>query len=108
MPAPAPAVRGYHPSPQSCQRPAPAHPHLQLAVGGHAARGVLAGQGEHAVVERVEAGQGDELELVAQGAQRLLEPAGGGRGEKGGGMRRLPSPSWNLRAVEAAVGVAHG
>ncbi len=35
--------------------------------------GVAAGEVEHAVVEGVEAGQGDELELVAHGAQFALE-----------------------------------
>ena len=35
--------------------------------------GVALGQGEHRVVERVEAGQGDELERVAQVAQLVLE-----------------------------------
>ena len=46
---------------------------LQLGVGGHAALAVAARQLEHAVVERVEAGQRDELELVAHRAELALE-----------------------------------
>src|SRR5450631_621448 len=41
---------------------------LQTRVGRHAFRLVAAGQFEHAMVERVEARQRDELELVAHGA----------------------------------------
>src|SRR6266516_8152299 len=37
---------------------------LQPHVGGHALLGVAAGELEHGGVERVEAGQGDELEAV--------------------------------------------
>src|SRR4028119_2409724 len=40
-------------------------PLLELGVGGHAAVLVVAGELEHGGVERVEAGERDELELVA-------------------------------------------
>src|SRR5437868_2724594 len=46
---------------------------LQLDIGGHAVAGVTVRQVEHAVVERVEARQGDELELKAHVAQFALE-----------------------------------
>jgi hypothetical protein len=46
---------------------------LQLCVRAHAGGGVLLGQGEHAEVEGVEAGERDKLELVAQRAQVRLE-----------------------------------
>ena len=46
---------------------------LELRVGGHAALAVGRGQVEHAVVERVEAGERDELELVAQARQLVVE-----------------------------------
>ena len=46
---------------------------LQPGIGRHVLGAVGVGQLEHAVVEAVEASQGDELELVAQGAQFLLE-----------------------------------
>ena len=46
---------------------------LQLRVGRHAPRAVRLGQLEHPVVERVESRQGNKLELVAQGANLLLE-----------------------------------
>src|SRR5215471_6589245 len=46
---------------------------LQLGVSGHAALAVAAGEVEHAEVERVEAGQGDELELVAHLAELDLK-----------------------------------
>ena len=46
---------------------------LQLDIGAHGAIGVAAGEVEHRVVQGVEAGQGDELELVAQVGQLLLE-----------------------------------
>src|SRR5699024_11036901 len=46
---------------------------LQVDEGGHAFTGVAVCQVEHAVVEGVEASQGDELELEAHGAQFLLE-----------------------------------
>src|SRR5207247_73543 len=48
-------------------------PRLQLGVCRHAARAVVLRQREHAVVQRVEAGEGDELELVAHRAKLLLE-----------------------------------
>src|SRR5262245_29018315 len=51
---------------------------LQLHVGRHVLRGVAARQVEHAVVERVESRQGDELELVAHGAELALELGDGG------------------------------
>src|SRR5690606_42137786 len=51
---------------------------LQVDVGGHLVAGVAVGQIEHRVVQRVEAGQRDELELVAHRAELLLE-AGDGR-----------------------------
>src|SRR6185437_14391615 len=51
---------------------------LQLDEGAHLAAGVAVGQVEHAVVEAVETGQGDELELVAHRAQFLLEAGDGG------------------------------
>src|SRR5690606_39943930 len=40
-------------------------PLLQFGVGGHAPFLVVASQFEHAVIQGVEAGQGDKLELVA-------------------------------------------
>src|SRR3989442_15432986 len=46
---------------------------LQLRVGGHPLVFVRARQLEHAVIQRVERGQSDELELVVQRAQLLLE-----------------------------------
>ncbi|SKW76392.1 Uncharacterised protein [Mycobacteroides abscessus subsp. massiliense] len=46
---------------------------LQVDVGRHALAGVTVGQVEHRVVQGVEAGQGDELELEAHGTQFLLE-----------------------------------
>src|SRR5215207_3580532 len=46
---------------------------LQLRIGRHAALAVASRQLEHSVVELVEAGQGDELELVAHGAELALE-----------------------------------
>src|SRR3546814_2641231 len=46
---------------------------LQLDEGAHLAAGVAMRQFEHAVVQRMEAGQRDELELVAHGAQFALE-----------------------------------
>ncbi|CUJ65274.1 Uncharacterised protein [Achromobacter xylosoxidans] len=51
---------------------------LQFDEGAHLAPGVAVGQFEHAVVQRVEAGQRDELELVAHGAQLALELGDGG------------------------------
>jgi hypothetical protein len=46
---------------------------LQFHIGGHAPLGVAAGEGEHGLVQRVEAGQGDELELVSHRAELALE-----------------------------------
>src|SRR5699024_1919258 len=46
---------------------------LQVDVGLHLLAGVAVSQIEHRVVERVEAGQGDELELVAHGSELALE-----------------------------------
>ena len=46
---------------------------LQLGVGGHARVAIAVRQLEHAGVERVEAGQGHELVLVAQLGQLFLE-----------------------------------
>jgi hypothetical protein len=46
---------------------------LQPDVGRHALGGVAVGQVEHRVVERVEPGQRDELELVAHLAELTLE-----------------------------------
>src|SRR6478672_8143538 len=46
---------------------------LQLDERGHVVARVAVGEVEHAVVQRVEAGQRDELELVAHGAQLALE-----------------------------------
>src|SRR5690606_35001430 len=51
---------------------------LQLHVGGHLPCLVAARQFEHGVVERVEAGQGDELEPVAHGRELPLEAGDGG------------------------------
>src|SRR5262245_16497022 len=51
---------------------------LELAVGGHVAVVVAAREVEHAHVEGVEAGEGDELELVAHGAELALELGDGG------------------------------
>src|SRR6185503_16313465 len=46
---------------------------LQLDEGAHAAARVAVGELEHRIVERVEAGERDELELVAHRAQLALE-----------------------------------
>src|SRR5437764_11053077 len=46
---------------------------LQLGVGGHTMIAIAMGEFKHAVVEGVEASQGDELELVAHLAKLLLE-----------------------------------
>ncbi len=51
---------------------------LQLDEGAHLVAGIAVGQVEHRIVQRVETGQGDELELVAHGAQFLLELGDGG------------------------------
>jgi hypothetical protein len=51
---------------------------LQLDEGAHVAARVAVRQVEHRVVERVEAGQGDELELVAHRRQLVLEARDGG------------------------------
>ena len=51
---------------------------LQLDVGAHLVARVAVGQVEHRVVQRVEAGQRDELELEPHGAQLLLELGDGG------------------------------
>jgi hypothetical protein len=48
---------------------------LHGAVRGHAGVAVLRGELVHRVVERVEAGERDELELVAHGAELSLERA---------------------------------
>src|SRR5712692_3178900 len=47
---------------------------LQLHERGHVLARVAVGEVEHAVVERVEAGERDELELVAHCAELALEP----------------------------------
>src|SRR5699024_11580761 len=46
---------------------------LQLDVGAHLPLAVVRGELEHAVVQRVEAGQGDELKGVAHRGQLPLE-----------------------------------
>ena len=46
---------------------------LQLRVRRHAALAISPGEIEHAVVQRVEAGERDELESVAHGAKLALE-----------------------------------
>src|SRR5688500_12292483 len=46
---------------------------LELGIGRRAPVAVGAGELEHRMVETVEAGQGDELELVAHRAQLALE-----------------------------------
>src|SRR5439155_8471140 len=51
---------------------------LQLNERAHAAARIAVGELEHRVVERVEAGEGDELELVAHGAELALELGDGG------------------------------
>jgi hypothetical protein len=51
---------------------------LQLDEGAHVVARVAVGQVEHAVVQAVEAGQRDELELVAHRAQLALELGDGG------------------------------
>src|SRR4029434_10251429 len=50
---------------------------LETYVGGHVLARVTARQLAHAVVERVEPGQGDELKLVAHGSQFALEVCDG-------------------------------
>src|SRR5262249_45321439 len=47
---------------------------LQRGVGGHALVAIARRQLEHAQVERVEAGEGDELIAIAHGPQLALEP----------------------------------
>src|SRR3954464_3593174 len=51
---------------------------LQLGISRHAALAIIARQLEHRMSEAVEAGQGDELELVTHRAELALE-AGDGR-----------------------------
>src|SRR3546814_3283121 len=51
---------------------------LQIHERAHLVAGVTVGEVEHAVVERMEAGQGDELELVAHRCQLALERSDGG------------------------------
>ncbi len=51
---------------------------LQFHVGGHVVAGVVVRQVEHAVPHVVDAGQGDELVLVAHGRQLALELGDGG------------------------------
>src|SRR5262245_44018818 len=46
---------------------------LETDVGRHARAGVVARELEHTAVERVEAGERDELEAVAERAERVLE-----------------------------------
>src|SRR5581483_6261956 len=58
---------------------------LQLDVGAHPAVAIAAGELEHAGVQRVEAGERDELEPVAPAAQLLLEA-----GDLDVGERLLP------------------
>src|SRR5450631_2459854 len=50
---------------------------LQLDEGAHVVARVAVREVEHAVVQRVESGERDELELVAHGAQLALEPGDG-------------------------------
>src|ERR1700684_3951343 len=50
---------------------------LQLDVVTHLVAGIAVGQIEHRVVQGVEAGQRDELELEAHRAEFLLEPRDG-------------------------------
>src|SRR5690349_11109466 len=65
---------------------------LEVGVRGHPARFVIPGQREHAVVQRVERGQRDELELVVQGAELALE-----RGDLG--VAQVLAPVERRRAV---------
>src|SRR5690606_25598654 len=53
-------------------------PFLQLDEGAHLPARIAVGELEHAVVQRVETGQGDELEPVAVGGDFLLELGDGG------------------------------
>src|SRR6185369_5331973 len=46
---------------------------LELRVRGHSMLAIVLRQGEHRMVEAVEPGQGDELELVSHGSQLALE-----------------------------------
>src|SRR5471032_1358172 len=46
---------------------------LQLDEGGHVVARIAVGKLEHGVVERMKTRQGDELELVAHGAELTLE-----------------------------------
>ena len=48
-------------------------PRLQVGIRRHPALLVVLRQRKHAVIQRVEAGQGDELEFVAHGAQLSLK-----------------------------------
>ncbi len=50
---------------------------LQFGVGRHAAVAIAVRELEHRIVERVEAGESDELELVAHGPDLALEPGDG-------------------------------
>src|SRR5690606_4129984 len=56
---------------------------LELDERAHLPAGVTVGELEHRVVERVEAGQGDELEAVAHRRKLLLEAGDGGVVEVG-------------------------
>src|SRR2546422_6908148 len=47
---------------------------LQLRIRGHAARGVLVRELEHREVERVEPGEGHELEAIPHPCEVVLEP----------------------------------
>jgi hypothetical protein len=51
---------------------------LEVDEGAHVVARIAVGQVEHRVVQAVEAGQRDELELVAHGAELALELGDGG------------------------------
>src|SRR5512146_2400021 len=65
---------------------------LQVGIGGHSAIPVAGRQREHAMVERMEASQRDELELVAHRSKLALEG-------RDGGLVQLLLPVERWRAV---------
>src|SRR6516165_9016964 len=65
---------------------------LQLDIGAHLVAGVAVGQIEHRVVQRVEAGQRDELELESHCGKLLLEL-------RDGAVVEVPFPVERRRAV---------
>src|SRR5690606_27118654 len=65
---------------------------LQFHVGRHLPFAVARGQVEHGIVERMESGQGDELEAVAHRTELALEV-------RYGPVIEIPAPVEGRRAV---------